>query len=264
MFRSRPFLDFVRLTLVVLSVAAASAKDLSSKDDTDRRIHLMGDALSARDRGDLLAAQKAIAELSVLSPKDPTVQRLRAEIEAQLNSMKAATAKISAENAPPTEKKPDSEGAIEVKFSDTPTAAELAKLAARRVSFFSTRAFVGNEGKEVVVKFTVDGEKPRLILIRGLGPTLKTALKKGFLPEPQIELIGAGDAVIKTNSDWKSSVDPSFIEAAVSAAGGSSFDREKKDAAIVTTLTPGSYSIRLSGLREKTGIGLVEIYQFNP
>src|SRR4051812_35178080 len=119
MCRGRPFFDLVRLLLAVASVATVVAKDAPRKDDTDRRIHLMGDALSARDRGDLLAAQKAIAELAVLSPKDPTVQRLRAEIEAQLNSMKAATEKISADVAPAAEKKPDSEGAIDVKFSDT-------------------------------------------------------------------------------------------------------------------------------------------------
>lgn len=117
----------------------------------------------------------------------------------------------------------------------------------------------------MTVKFTVEGEKPRLVLIRGLGPTLKSpTLKKGFLPEPMIELVGEGDTVIKANSDWHKSVDPAFIAAMVTAGGGTAFERENKDAAIVTTLNPGNYSVRFSGLREKTGLGLVEIYQFNP
>lgn len=243
---------------------AAVAKD-APQDTTDRRIRLMGEALAARDRGDLLAAQKAIGELSLLSPKDPTVQRLRSEIEAQLVQMKTATEKIAAERDHSREEKPKDDDAIEVKFSESSSPAELAKIAARRVSFFSSRAFVGSEGKLVIVKFTVDGDKPRLVLIRGIGPTLKTpTFKKGFLPEPTIELIGEGDRVIKANSDWRKSGDPAFIGAMAAAAGGTPFERENKDAAIVTTLAPGSYSVRLTDLREKTGVGIVEIYQFNP
>jgi hypothetical protein len=255
--------------LAVLVAAGLSfpgaGKEVTPKDSTDRRIRLMGDALGARDRGDLLAAQKAIAELSELSPKDPTVQRLRAEIENQIASMNAATAKIATGTAPRPEEKIEPDGSIAVQFDKTPSQTELKKLAGNRVSFFATRGFVGTEGKIMRVKFTVDGEKPRLVLIRGIGPGLKTPnLKRGFLTEPLIELIDNGDAVIKANSDWKQSGSPAFIAAMVASAGGAPFDEVSKDAAIVTTLNPGNYAVRFSGLQEKTGIGLVEIYQFNP
>lgn len=237
------------------------------KDPTNVKINLMAEALRARDRGDLLAAQKAVAELSKISPTDTAVQRLRNEIEAQLATVKAATARIAAEGRLPSEQKasdPTAGIAVEIPNSTNP-APERLKFVPMRVSFFSSRAFIGAEEKKVTIKFSVEGPNARLVLIRGIGPALKTAqFKKGFLAEPCLELLGAGDILLKTNSDWQKSGDPDFIAAMVAETGGAPFDPNSRDAAIVATLDPGSYSVRFSGLREKTGIGVVEIYQFNP
>lgn len=236
------------------------------KDSTDIKVRLMGDALRARDSGDLLAARKAITELAALAPNDGTVRRLREEIEAQIAAMKTATEKISAEKKSSTGNNPDRDGVIDVQIPGAMAApVEVANLAAKRVSFFATRAFVGDEEHTVSVTFAVEGEQSRLVLIRGIGPSLKSPrIKRGFLSAPLIELMNGGDVVIKSNSDWKKSGEPAFIAAMVAAGGGIAFDPASGDAAIVTTLAPGSYSVRLSGLRGKTGLGVVEIYQFTP
>lgn len=205
-------------------------------------------------------------ELSALAPNDGTVRRLRQEIEAQIASMKTATEKIASDKKPLPGDNADRDGVIDVQIPGAMAApVELANLAAKRVSFFATRAFVGDEEKTVSVKFAVEGQSPRLVLIRGIGPTLKSPrMKKGFLTAPFIELMNSGDVVIKANSDWKKSGEPAFIAAMVAAGGGIPFDPSTGDAAIVTTLAPGSYAVRLSGLRGKTGLGVVEIYQFTP
>ena len=259
------------LLTTVLAIGALPAPTrlgaAAPKDPTNVKIDLMAEALRARDRGDLLAAQMAVTELSKISPTDTAVQRLRKEIETQLAAVKAATQKIAAEGKPAREQPiVDPKAGIAVEIPNASSAAPARpKFVPKRVSFFSARAFIGAEEKKVAIKFAVEGPNARLVLIRGIGPALKTPqFKKGFLAEPFIELLGAGDILLKSNSDWQKSGDPSFITAMVTESGGTPFDPNSRDAAIVATLEPGSYSVRFSGLREKTGIGVVEIYQFNP
>jgi hypothetical protein len=259
----------VRLAAIVVFAALGSSVVFPAakpKDPTDIKVRLMGDALRARDSGDLLAAHKAVTELSALAPNDGTVRRLREEIEAQLAAMKTATEKIASATAPRNGESAGHDGAIDVMIPGAVAApVELSNLTAKRVSFFAARAFVGEEEKTVEVKFAVEGQGPRLVLIRGIGPTLKSPrMKRGFLATPFIELMNSGDVVIKANADWKKSGEPAFIAAMVAAGGGIAFDPASNDAAIVTNLVPGNYSVRFSGLRGKTGLGVVEIYQFTP
>ena len=242
------------------------------------KLRLIGDALTARDRGDLLAAKRAIDELSQLSANDPDVQRLRTEIQAQIEVMKKATAEISAQasNTPPPagaavgkvdgSKKMNEENLVDaINRAAIREAPPSIQIVPKRVSFFSTTAFVGEGDRRVAVAFTVEGVEPRVVLIRAIGPGLKSpAMKRGFLKEPLIKLIDGSAKVLASNSDWKGSVDAAFMGALVASGGGRAFNSTDKDAAIVTTLPPGSYSVVFEGLRGGTGIGALEIYQFIP
>jgi general secretion pathway protein D len=82
--------------LVVLAVALlASAVPLRTafaQSPTDTKIRLMSEALRARDKGDLAAAQAALAQLTKLAPEDKAVQRLRAEVDAQAAAQQAPAA----------------------------------------------------------------------------------------------------------------------------------------------------------------------------
>ncbi|MBI4622225.1 MAG: hypothetical protein HY736_03255, partial [Verrucomicrobia bacterium] len=87
----------VLLAAALLAAAVPGARALA-QSQTDSKIRLMSEALRARDAGDLAGAQKALAQLATLSPNDPAVQRLRAEIEAQAAAQQAA-AQRAAEQA---------------------------------------------------------------------------------------------------------------------------------------------------------------------
>src|SRR4051812_11608244 len=80
----------VLLLFVPLAVPAA-------QDDTDIKIRLHAEALRARDAGDLVAAQAALAQLTKLSPNDEKVKRLSAEIEAQATAQRNALAQQAAQ-----------------------------------------------------------------------------------------------------------------------------------------------------------------------
>jgi general secretion pathway protein D len=70
-----------------------------AQTQTETKIRLMSEALRARDAGDLEGAQQALSRLASLSPNDPAVQKLRAEIEAQALAQKNALAQRAAAEA---------------------------------------------------------------------------------------------------------------------------------------------------------------------
>lgn len=278
--RRIPPAGVVSLAAALLVFGCAGPPKGLPNDLTAQKIRLVGEALEARDKGDLMGARQAIAQLSRLAPHDPTVERLRSEIEAQIERMREATRRIAAEQAAVAPPKPvarpaaatGSDGSIPVVIPGAaPVLAEKAVPASKPqavrkdVTFFSTRAYVGRDEREVQVKFAVEGTKPRLVLIRGLGPALKgPTLRKGFLRNPLIELVARGDVVLGRNSNWRDSGDPAFIATTVAAGGGVPFNGTTQDAAIVTTLDPGEYTVRFRGVHKETGVGVVEIYELRP
>lgn len=91
------------------------------------------------------------------------------------------------------------------------------------------------------------------VLIRAIGPSLSGAGIDGALADPTIDLY-RGSELILSNDNWKSD-----NEAAIEATGLQ--PGNVKEAAILTTLDPGSYSAVIRGKNNTTGIGLVEVYQ---
>src|SRR3954468_8657655 len=94
---------FVVLLAVVLLVAVPYGH-MAEQNQTDAKIKLMSEALAARDAGDLAGAQKSLDQLATLTPNDPAVKRLRAEVEAQVAALnqqraaeKAAADRVAAE-----------------------------------------------------------------------------------------------------------------------------------------------------------------------
>lgn len=261
----RFFRRLAGLAAVGLLLGFAGCKTI--EPSTDAKIRLMATTLRAREQGDLIAAQKAIAELTVLAPNDVSVHRLRQEIDAQIASMKGVASELKTKPVTPEKPAPGGVEIIDVNILNSTKPAPTIDYAAKKVSFFSTRGQVGVDDRTLRVTFSVErAGGSRLVLIRGVGPSLRRfGQKRGFLAEPQIELSDSSNRVISVNSDWRKSGDPVFIAAMVQAGGGVAFDDTAgKDAAIVATLAPGDYSVRLSGVRDKTGIGAIEIYQFTP
>src|SRR5688572_5771440 len=92
--------SFPASALAVLAAALVAASmpvsTAFAQNQTDAKIRLMSEALRARDAGDLAGAQKALAQLAVVSPNDPAVQKLRSEIEAQAVAQQNARAQQAA------------------------------------------------------------------------------------------------------------------------------------------------------------------------
>jgi probable HAF family extracellular repeat protein len=136
-------------------------------------------------------------------------------------------------------------------------------------------------GPGLTVGFVVAGATSRTVLIRAVGPTLGRAPFNvgGVVTNPQLELF-AGTARMDGNNDWGSAVGrtlgpdgiagttddgPSPLDATLQAAfaqvGAFALPLGSQDAALIATLTPGNYSVQVSGVGSTTGIAIVEIYE---
>lgn len=102
--------------------------------------------------------------------------------------------------------------------------------------------------------FIVVGSGTKTVLIRGLGPSLASAGIAGTLADPIIELhSGTTNVIIASNDNWKNNQ-----EAEIEATGlQPSNDAE---AALIATLTAGTFTVIERGKQDTTGVGLVEIY----
>ena len=123
----------------------------------------------------------------------------------------------------------------------------------------SSRAHVKVDNNVAIGGFIIQGNAPKKVIVRGLGPSLKNdgAPIPGRLQDPTIDLYRNGVAVpIASNDNWKAQ------EKAVRESGIPPSDN--REAAIVRTLEPGAYTVVLRGKNRSTGIGLVEIYDLAP
>lgn len=114
-----------------------------------------------------------------------------------------------------------------------------------------------NIGTGLTAGFTIGGSTARTVLIRAVGPTLGVLGVPGGVADPKLELF-SGQTKISENDDWAG--DPALVTAFTSV-GAFTLPTATKDAAIVATLAPGSYTARVTGVNNVTGSALVEIYE---
>ena len=87
------------LLAVAIFALAAPVEHAAEPSPTDVKIRLMAEVLRARDARDLDTAQRTLDQLVALSPNDPSVLRLRAELDAQRSAQAEAVARAAAQPA---------------------------------------------------------------------------------------------------------------------------------------------------------------------
>ncbi len=123
----------------------------------------------------------------------------------------------------------------------------------------SARNNVGTGANALIAGFVITGNAPVQLLIRGIGPTLSTYGVGGVLADPKLQIFDSNAQVLVQNDDWGGSA---AVAAAASQVGAFPLnDPASKDAALLVTLLPGTYSAQVSGQGGTTGVALVEIYE---
>lgn len=130
-----------------------------------------------------------------------------------------------------------------------------------RLTNLSARADVGTGANILIVGFVIGGQTPRTVLIRGIGPTLGNAPYNvsGVLADPKLELF-SGQTVIQSNDNWGSAPNAGEILSTMNKVNAFALASNSKDAVIIATLQPGSYTAQVSGVGNTTGVALAEVY----
>ncbi len=119
----------------------------------------------------------------------------------------------------------------------------------------SARTEVGTGDNILIAGFGIGGSTPVRLLIRAIGPTLSVFNVGGTLADPRLEIF-SGSTSIGSNDNWIAA-----DAAAFASVGAFPLTAGTRDAALVVTLNPGSYTAHVSGVGGTTGVALVEVYQ---
>ncbi|MGH8019772.1 MAG: MBG domain-containing protein [Opitutaceae bacterium] len=125
----------------------------------------------------------------------------------------------------------------------------------------SARAVVGVGNDVLIPGFVIEGDVPRKILVRAVGPTLADDVA-GVLTDPVITVYQEG-APLESNDDWGQAENAAEIAATAGLLGAFPLDEGGKDAALLIELQPGPYTVNVSGVGQTSGVALVELYQLD-
>jgi len=131
-----------------------------------------------------------------------------------------------------------------------------------RLSNLATRGSVNPGDETLIAGFAVSGPGAKTVLLRGIGPGLAAFGVPGSLANPKLTLFDANGATLAENDDW-GSASSNATAAAFAEAGAFALNAGSVDAALVTTVNSGAYTVQLSGVGDASGVGLVEVYELD-
>jgi hypothetical protein len=145
-------------------------------------------------------------------------------------------------------------GSALIEIYDTESAATVGA----RVTNISTRGQVGT-GDSMIAGFVIAGDVRKRVLIRAVGPTLAGFGLTGVLADPKIDVL-SGTSTIASNNDWTETTSFAQVSATSPTVGAFPLNANSKDAALVLLLSPGPYTVQVSGAGNTSGTVLIEVY----
>jgi uncharacterized delta-60 repeat protein len=140
--------------------------------------------------------------------------------------------------------------------TDPPATAELTiienDVAPAKALNIATRLRVETGDNVMIAGFIVTGNASKPLVLRGMGPVLGNFGINDFLADPVLDLRGPGGPIV-VNNNWKDT-QRNQIEGTPFQPG------DDREAVILATLPPASYTAILTGNNNTTGVGLIEVF----
>jgi hypothetical protein len=130
--------------------------------------------------------------------------------------------------------------------------------ASPRLINVSARVQVGTSGNILIEGFVIGGSTSTSVLVRASGPALAPLGVANALPDPLVQLY-QGSTLLATNSGWGGN--PEIANAAAYVGAFPWAQGASPDAALLVTLAPGAYTVKVSGATNDTGVALAEVYE---
>ncbi len=123
-----------------------------------------------------------------------------------------------------------------------------------KVANISTRGFVETGDNAMIGGLIVTGGNGR-VLLRAIGPSLQSFGVTSAVQDPTLELFDGNGTAMQSNDNWQEASNANDIPSGFAPS-------DTREAAIMASLTPGSYTAVVRGKNNTTGVALVEAYNF--
>jgi sugar lactone lactonase YvrE len=137
---------------------------------------------------------------------------------------------------------------------------EVASTGTRLINI-STRAQVGTGSDIIIAGFVIGGSGTEQLLVRGDGPSLAQFNLTGLLALPSLGVFDGSGKLLSSNTGWGTNVDPVQITTVGKSVGAFALQAGDADSAEVISLSPGAYTLQVSGVNNGTGVALAEVYE---
>jgi hypothetical protein len=106
--------------------------------------------------------------------------------------------------------------------------------------------------------FVIVGTTAKTVVLRGVGPSLASFGLSPVLAHPQLTLLDVNGNVLATNTGWGGTA---ALASAFASVGAFPFATTSADSALMATLMPGAYTMKVSdAVNDSGGMALAELY----
>ena len=133
-------------------------------------------------------------------------------------------------------------GLVEVYDLDQSAASSLANI--------STRGVVQTGDEVMIGGFIITGAATQKVIARAIGPSLAV---DGKVVDPLLEVYNGSGELVGSNDNWRTTQEAEINATTIAPT-------DDLEAALVTTLGPGGYTVIVRGVNDTTGVALVEVY----
>jgi hypothetical protein len=129
----------------------------------------------------------------------------------------------------------------------------------------SQRGYVGAGERAMIVGFVIEGEAPRSVVVRVLGPSLRAFGVTEVLADPKLEVYRGAEKIAE-NDVWTLSTlmrEPSSTVGATPPVPRGLWPTDLKEPGVELSLLPGAYTIVVRGADGGSGIALAEVYDLS-
>ena len=105
--------------------------------------------------------------------------------------------------------------------------------------------------------FIIAGDAPKDVIVRAIGPSLAAAGVNGAMTDPALRLFDSTGAVIASNNNWQSDQREMIEDTGLAST-------DDREAALVTALPPGAYTVVVKDENNSPGVALFDFYDLDP
>ena len=121
----------------------------------------------------------------------------------------------------------------------------------------STRLLVQSGDNVMIGGFIIAGDAPKDVIVRAIGPSLAAAGVNGAMTDPALRLFDSTGAVVASNNNWRSDQREMIEDTGLAST-------DDREAALVTTLPPGAYTVVVKDENNSPGVALLDLYDLDP